>query len=167
MQRTHARLYAMSFMVMLLLLAGCTQVTRETVPPRVSLASLSILQLGLLEQRYRIGLRLENPNDHPINIRGLEFAVQVNGQDFASGVSNQGALLPELGEAVVEIDATSTLSAVVGQLSELQRSQSLDYRLTGKLRLDNILVPIPFQHSGSVPLRFPTSAAPTAAPEAI
>jgi LEA14-like dessication related protein len=152
------------YLAVLLLLAACTQVTRETVAPQVSLTSLQILQLGLLEQRYRIGLRMQNPNDHPINIRGLEFAVQINGQDFASGVSDEGALLPELGEAVLNIDATSTLSAVLGQLSELQKTQTLDYQLSGKLRLDNLVVPIPFEHSGRVPLQLPTPTAPTKAP---
>ena len=119
--------------------------------------SIRIVELGLLEQRFELGVRLQNPNGHAINIRGLEFSLDVNGQPFASGLSSNGVLLPEYGESVLAIAATSTLGSLLGQLESLSHRQELDYRLSGKLRLDRLLAPVPFDFSGKVPLQPPTS----------
>lgn len=138
-------------LALILLAAACATVIRT--PPSVSLAGVDLESIGLFEQRYVLQLRLRNPNDADIPIEGLSFDVEVNGMHFASGLSNAVVRVPRLGEALVEVPATSNLGAFLRQWRELRQGgrDSLDYRIKGSVRVTGYGA-IPFDHKGEVPL---------------
>ena len=87
----------------LLALAGCATLgTGE--PIEVQLVSLTPLPSTAFEHRLRVDLRLRNPNNRSYEIEGVRFLLDVNGERLASGLSNDRATLPRLGEVVIAGD---------------------------------------------------------------
>lgn len=103
--------------------------------PEVSLAGVTIEEFGLLEQRLGLELRVMNPNDADLPIDGVSFAVDVNGQKFAKGVSNKAVTVPRFGEAIVDVSAVTTLGTLLRQLGELAKDgrDTVRYRVHGQL----------------------------------
>lgn len=118
--------------VVVVLLAGCASLSARS--PEVSLSDVTIEEFGLLEQRLGIRLRVMNPNDAELRIDGVTFAVDVNGQSFAKGVSNKAVTVPRFGEALLDLSAVSTLGDLLRQLGEFAKSgrDTVEYRVHGQ-----------------------------------
>lgn len=101
----------------------------------MSVAGLEALPGEGLELRFLVKLRVQNPNDAPIDYRGLSMELELMGQPFASGVSDAAGSVPRFGEAVIGVPASVSAIAAVRQMLSLPSRdvRSLDYRLRGKL----------------------------------
>lgn len=141
-------------MALALVMTGCAVLRSQVEAPRVTLASVGIESLGLLEQRFELTLRVQNPNGFPINIRGLDYQVVLNGQPFAAGVSNTAARVPASGEAMVTVPVTANLLDTVQQVLKWRTAppDAVDYALDGSVRLSGFDLRMPFEYSGSVPI---------------
>ena len=135
-------------------LAGCATMGGLSEPPRVSLVSIAPVDVHLLEQRFRVTIRIQNPNSRDITIRGLDYQIVVNGRIFAQGVSGKPVTVPAWGENTAEVEVVSTLQRVMEQLEELgNRGQpSLDYAISGHVSVDGIPVPVPFEYQDTLSL---------------
>lgn len=135
-----------------LLLAGCAGLGAYSEAPRVSLVSIQPRELGVLEQRYGLRLRILNPNDTALPLEGMSYSLQINDREFAYGVSRQPVSIPAYGEALLEVDVVSNLLGVLQQLQEANtgKRESLKYRLTGSLSLENRLGKLPFDYRGEL-----------------
>ena len=120
-----------------LLLSGCATLGQRE-PVEVSLAGLEVLEMNLLEQRYLLRLRIMNPDDRAIAIRGMSYQLWLNDSKFARGVSDQAVEVPGFGERVVEVSIVSGLTSVLRQVREFGQGQPerFTYRLAGHLSLD-------------------------------
>ena len=136
----------------LTVLTGCASLSKNMEPPQVTLSNVRVLGVTLLEQQYVLTMRIQNPNDRPLHISGLSFELDINGENFANGVSNQKVTIPGYGQGTLDVTGTSTLAGLLRQLSELERMQELKYGLTGKVKIADIPVPLPFEYEGVVPL---------------
>lgn len=144
--------------LLMMLLAGCSMLRLQTAePPKVAVSSLALTSLSVFEQRFEVGLRLQNPNDFPLPIAGLDYELALGGESFASGVSRQSVVVPALGEGTIMLTVTSNLLRNLEQFYRWQSDppEALDYALTGSLRVADVPVRLPFDYSGSVPLRMP------------
>ncbi|HSC80908.1 MAG TPA: LEA type 2 family protein, partial [Chitinolyticbacter sp.] len=130
---------------------ACAGVPSHFEKPRVSLAGIALKEAGLLEQRFTLTLRIENPNDIAIPIKGLDTTLEINGQPLASGVAAQAVTLPALGEARIAIDVTSNLASLIRQLRRATESGSPRYKLAGKLFVPMRADGVPFTVEGDVP----------------
>lgn len=119
------------------LLAGCAGLFRQIETPRLSVINLQLVAATVFEQQYRIQLRIQNPNTFALSVNGLQYAIEINNQHFASGVSNRSAVIPALDTAVLEVEATSTLMSFFRQVTTLQQGklETISYRLYGKIHL--------------------------------
>ena len=135
---------------MLLWLTGCASLGGYRDPPRVSLVSIEPLEAGLLEQRYRLVLRILNPNSIDLPLAGLSYSLELNDREFAFGVSRQAVTIPALGEALLEVDVISSLLDVLQQVRQLGSVSpaALDYRLSGKINLADSPLRLPFDYRG-------------------
>ncbi|MEN8803655.1 MAG: LEA type 2 family protein, partial [Thiogranum sp.] len=88
--------------VLVMGLASCTALTSKPESPRVTLVGLKLISAELLEQRYQVNLRVMNPNAFELPVRGIDFRLDINGQAFADGVSNQAVDVPAYGENIIE-----------------------------------------------------------------
>ena len=142
------------FLALLLtaLLGACATLGPYQEPPRVSLASIQPKEMGLLEQRYGLQLRILNPNDTAIPLEGLSYSLEINDREFAYGVSRQSVSIPAYGEALLDVDVVSNLLNVLRQVQELGTEQrsTLKYRLSGKMHLASRVGSLPFDYQGEL-----------------
>ena len=104
-------------------------------PLNVTIADLKPIEVGVLEQRYALKVRLLNPNDVEIVFDGVVFDLEINDTPFAKGVSNQSSVIPRFGEAVIDVQAVSGLQNILWQINELLKGErtTLTYRIKGRL----------------------------------
>lgn len=135
-------------------LGACATLMQRLEPPRVSLAGLELEEIGLFEQRYRLRLRIQNPNDVELPIAGMDFRLYLNEEEFASGLSNQQATVPAFGEQLVEARVTSSITGILEQLQRLSRTEAhtFSYRLAGHVKLLHRSTKYPFDYRGEVDL---------------
>ncbi|MBN3792849.1 LEA type 2 family protein [Burkholderia sp. Ac-20353] len=115
-------------------LGGCASLTRE--PVRVTVAGLEPLVGQGLEMRFNLKLRVQNPNDAPIDYDGIAVTLELNGQPFASGVSDRTGVVPRFGEAVLDVPVSVSAFAAARQAFNLAGAASageLPYALRGRL----------------------------------
>jgi LEA14-like dessication related protein len=117
------------------LLSGCAGLSGIDEPPRVNLVGLRPVEMNLLEQRYRAKLRIRNPNDAPLKVRGMDYTIHINERQFADGVSDRRFTVPPYGESVIEVTLNSSLFRLLEQFSRLQGGDKLvlRYRISGGL----------------------------------
>ena len=133
-----------------LVASGCASMLGRE-PIEVDVAGITPLASTAFEHRLRVDLRLRNPNDRAYEIDGLRFVLDVNGSRLASGVSNEPATLPRLGDVVVPVTTTTTTLDLVNQIVAFGRQPQpqFDYALRGKLFLKGIWGSLSFEHRGS------------------
>jgi len=128
--------------------AGCATVDSEAL--RVSVASISVTNASLLEQRYLLRVRLQNPSGRELQLDGLVYDLSLNGRLFARGVSDQSVVVPRFGEAVIELPAVGSTGAVIRQVLDLGARKQVDYRLIGRAAQGGTT--IRFDGKGDVPI---------------
>ena len=142
--------YLASVMV---LLSACTGLPLQPKTPEISLTGIQVEKLGLDEQRFRIRLRLHNPNNFALPVRSLDYALQLNGQKFAEGASTRPITVPALGESELELEVAGRLQNALPQIVALGTGSSLNYSLSGNVALSDFPLKIPFSKQGKVSLR--------------
>ncbi len=63
-------------------LTACSGLPLNAVAPKVSVAEVDIKSLGVFEQHFDVGLRVNNPNDFDLTIEALDFELELNGRAF-------------------------------------------------------------------------------------
>lgn len=120
----------------LLLLAGCTTLPGHD-PLRVPVAGIEPLQGEGMELRLLTRLRVQNPNDSPIEYRGGYVKFEVQGKTFATGVADATGTVPAFGESVIEVPVTASAMRMAHQVFGVMRGggppEKLQYSMSGKL----------------------------------
>ncbi|MFK8016191.1 MAG: LEA type 2 family protein [Gammaproteobacteria bacterium] len=145
--------WAVLFVGLMLATSGCSTLTNSVESPTLSLSNVTMLQSNLLEQRYRLTLRVQNPNGIGLPVKGMNYAVKFAGIDFASGVTPNSFRIPANGEHLVDIDVTTNLLRSAQQLMRYFKDDpdTLDYQLSGSIQVDIPFVgAVPFTKSGTV-----------------
>ena len=142
------------FAVVLLLfgLGGCVK-PKTVQAPSIALQNVKLLEAEGLNQKLQVELLVSNPNDFDIPLTGLRFGMQMNGLDFAEGLSNQRVDIPRLGRAVVPVEVRVSILAVMKQIQAVQKKKGLEYRVAGTAFLDHVLLPkVDFDRQGKLDL---------------
>jgi len=136
------------------LLAACTSMPSSLRAPTCELVSVQMLSTDMFAQRFRVRLRVDNPNDIELPVTGLEFTVFMAGDRFAEAMGNEEFLLPAKGNAEFDMLVTTNFVSSFGRL--LSRStngklEDVEYEIVGKISVDKGVVrKIPFNHRGTV-----------------
>jgi LEA14-like dessication related protein len=145
-----------ALLALAVLASGCSLFVPKLETPKLSVVNLELQKSDLWEQRMKVRMRVENPNDRPIPVKGLTVALEVQGQELAHGVSGASFNVPALGEAEFDMNMTANMAGALLKLlgSGKQLGDSVDYRLSGKLSLsEGLLRSIPFEDRGSFKLQ--------------
>lgn len=139
---------------------GCASFGSLLESPEVSVVNLQPEPSTGLEQRFKVDLRLSNPNQSPLDVDGLRFELEVNGQRLARGQTGDSVHVPRLGDAMLSVHATTTLMDVFRQVWALQKAKGVRYRVTGRVFLEGLFPPyLDFEHEDElVTLPEPTTA---------
>ena len=128
--------------------------------PEVSVVNLVPEASSGFEQRFQVDLRITNPNERPLEVDGLRFTLDVNGERLARGQTGDSVSVPRLGDAVISVHATTTLLDVLRQVWAAQAAKGVSYRVEGRVFLKGLFPPhIDFEHEGEL-LSPPQPAAP-------
>ena len=126
------RLWCATALISVLVVA-CAMIGGD--PIKVQVVGLEPLQGQGMELRFAAKLRVQNPNETPIDYDGIAVELEVRGSAFASGVSDARGTIPRYGETVVTVPVTVSAFAIVRQamgFASGDRSK-IDYVLRGKV----------------------------------
>lgn len=134
-------------------LAGCASLPHNAIAPKVSVADVDLKSLGLFEQRFDVGLRVNNPNDFDLKIEALDFELELNGRAFAKGLTRVTTLVPAASSSVVRVDAVTQSDNLIQQIKTLPPGLlkgNVPYRITGRVKTDKSSRWFPFEQTGTV-----------------
>ncbi|MCX5834481.1 MAG: LEA type 2 family protein [Deltaproteobacteria bacterium] len=135
------------------LMAGCTGLFLSAERPRINLSNIQPKDVKLLEQVFTMDLRIQNPSESAIDVKGLAFDLEINNIQFATGVSNKQLTIQPFTSQVIQVEAVTTLANLLRQVSQVQKSvdaSKLKYRLKGTIHTGSTFGRIPFDESGEI-----------------
>jgi LEA14-like dessication related protein len=123
-------------LAILSLLAACAMlVSHDSL--QVSVAGVESLEGQGMELRMLVKLRVQNPNDVPIDYDGVYLRLDVLDRTFATGVSAEHGTVPRFGEGVIAVPVTISIVNVGRYAFSLFQGgkvpDRINYRLEGKL----------------------------------
>lgn len=138
-----------------LLLGGCAASRFET--PDLKVVGVEMQRGDLFEQRFKVHLRVLNPNDRELPVKGITATMDLNGEEFAQGVAGEPFTVPAFGEAEFDMLLSANMASAILKLVSGMRdgkvTESFDYRVYGKLSLaSGFMRTIPFEEKGSIKL---------------
>jgi LEA14-like dessication related protein len=143
-----------SVFLLLFTMLGCAGVGKRLEPPSVKLADIRLEALNVLEAVFDVKLRVFNTNDTALQIRGIECKIDLNGKEFAMGVTESEVEVPSYGTALLPLQVYSSVFDIIKNAADLPSQNQLDYRIKGKLRLGGSAFPsiLPFESQGHISL---------------
>lgn len=168
-RRRASVLMILLFCCLPLLLTGCPSTVMQSLPwgdkeeLKIALSDIELQEIKALETIFLLKLRVANPNDTATEIRSLKCDLEINGEPFASGISDERQGVPPFGTISVPVVVYTSKFAIVGSVIEIlqkdvqqygnKAEEPLNYELTGQLHLgqDGKEV-LPFQVSGKIVL---------------
>jgi LEA14-like dessication related protein len=119
----------------MLALFGCTTLSQQD-PLQVTVAGIEPLEGEGLEMRMIVKLRVQNPNDTPVDYNGAYVKLDVQDRTFASGVSDATGSVPRFGESIISVPVTASFLRMVRQVMGVVDGKPVDeirYSMSGKL----------------------------------
>ncbi len=118
-----------------LALIGCATLSSED-PLQVTVAGIEPLEGEGLEMRYMVKLRVQNPNDAPVDYNGAYVKLDVQDRTFATGVSDESGSVPRFGESIISVPLTASVLRMVRQVMGVMDGKPVEqvrYSMSGKL----------------------------------
>ena len=149
MNKKHSR---WCFIALVLLPLGCAALYQNMERPRINIANIMPRDIKLFEQVFDLELRIQNPNNTPLEINGLAFDLEINGKRFATGVSNQSLVIDRLSSDVIHVEAITTLVGFLRQVAEYQETPNprVGYRIMGSIYSGSSNVKLRFDDYGEI-----------------
>lgn len=145
------------------LLAGCAGLTSSFEAPKVSLADIQVREIKTLETSFLVQLRVMNPNDFPLEIKGLSCDLEVDERQFASGLQGDTQTIEPYTSTLIPVEVYASVldmvNSVIGFIHSANKPEtemeSLTYRLVGKIRVSTgkLTRNVPFESEGELNLK--------------
>lgn len=143
-----------------LTLAGCAGIGKPLETPRVSISNIQVQESKGMETAFLVQLRVTNPNDVDLDIKGVDCDLEINGKPFAYGISNTPVKVPAFGSETVPVTVYSSVLDIIKSLFGLQHREDLSYQVKGKVRMAGggfMPSTLPFDSQGTVSIKELTS----------
>ena len=141
------------------LAAGCATMGAKLESPKVSILGVQMLTTDIFAQKFKVRVKVENPNDIELKVTGLEYQILLMGDSFAEGNSTDKFLLPAKGEAEFDMSVTTNFVSSLGRLISRKgggKLEDVDYEIVGTVYIDKgMLKKIPFSDKGTVDFNKP------------
>jgi LEA14-like dessication related protein len=125
----------MTLAVMSVAPQGCASLQGRD-PLHVTVAGIEPLESQGMELRLLVKLRVQNPNDAPVDYSGVAVEMNVRGKAFATGVSDASGSVPRFGESLISVPVTVSAFRMVSHALDLMNSGAsgpITYEMKGKL----------------------------------
>ncbi|MDP9656177.1 UNVERIFIED_ORG: LEA14-like dessication related protein [Pseudomonas putida] len=130
MRSVHAVLISL-----LLCLGACSSLPNRD-PLKINVVGIEPLQGEGMEVRFAVTIRVQNPNDYNLTYSGVALDLDINGQPFASGVSDQRGEIGRFSDTVVSVPVSVSAFSFIRQtygISQMKNLNNMPYILRGKL----------------------------------
>jgi len=135
-------------------LSACSLFVPKLEPPHLTVVGVEFQKGQLWQQKLKVRLHVQNPNDRVLPIKGITYTLEVNGQEFAHGDSAASFVVPALGEAEFDMNMTANMAGTIISLLSHGSDTSVDYQIVGRISLsEGLLRSIPFDQHGSFKLQ--------------
>lgn len=143
-------------LMMAALFQGCTVLTPDFEEPSVQVTGLEPLPSSRGgDLRFRIRLRVDNPNSVPLSLAGLYYTLELAGHKVVTGTASDLPRIPAYGGDDIVVDASANLMGSFMAAAELMsmRGDTVPYTLEAKLGLQRTFPPsIRVRKSGEIRL---------------
>ena len=159
MQRRPFR-FAAAALLAVWTLSGCAGIGKPLETPRVSLSNIQVQESKGMETAFLVLLRVANPNDVDLDIKGVDCDLEINGKPFAYGISNAQVKVPAFGSETIPVTVYSSVLDIIKGLFGLPQREDLSYQVKGKVRMaGGGIMPstLPFDSQGTVSIKDLTS----------
>ncbi len=135
-------------------LSGCSLFVPKLQAPHLSVVNVELQKGQLWQQKLKVRMHVENPNDRVLPIKGIVYTLDVNGQEFAHGESAASFVVPAQGEAEFDMNTTANMAGALMSLIGHGPDSNVEYHLAGRVSLsEGLLRSIPFDQRGSFRLQ--------------
>ena len=122
---------------LLVSLGGCSSwLSDDFRDPEVRLLKVDVIKAKLLEQKFVLRFRVDNPNDISLPIRGLNYNVKLNGVLLAEGQSDKSFTVPARGHQTFDVPVRTNLwrhlKRIVNSLED--PDEPISYQLQGEVK---------------------------------
>ena len=137
-----------------LTLAGCSLFVPKLQTPRLSVVGVELQKGAIWQQKLKVRMHVDNPNDRELPIKGITYTLDVNGQEFAHGESAAAFVVPALGEAEFDMNMTANMAGTIISVLKHGTDADIEYHLTGRISLAHgLLRSVPFDQEGTFKLQ--------------
>ncbi len=135
-------------------LCGCSLFVPKVQAPHLTVVGIELQKGSLWQQKLKVRMHVDNPNDRVLPIKGITYTLDVNGQEFAHGESAASFVVPPLGEAEFDMNMTANMAGTIISLLSHGSDASVDYHLAGRISLSQgFLRSVPFDQHGTFKLQ--------------
>jgi LEA14-like dessication related protein len=130
-------------------LSACSLFVPKLEKPTLSVVRVQMLKSDLWHQEFKVRIRVQNPNDRELPVKGIVYELDVEGQELAHGMSGDSFVVPALGEAEFDMSVSANMANMLIKLLNKGGSQ-VEYRIYGKISLSaGLLRSIAFDDHGT------------------
>jgi len=151
--------YLLCALFMSVILSGCTTLSPNFEQPKVHVTSIKAPSRGSVDQLFLVGLRVSNPNNVALDIKGLSYELSVDGIALASGVTADIPLVGAYSEASFEVPVSlSVLNSLrlfkrLLETPQKEGKMELPYELEARIDVGGAWLPkISVSERGVIPL---------------
>ena len=141
----------LALLVLAALLSACSLMQLKA--PDVTPTTVEVVDVQLTQQKFNVGLHVQNPNDRSLPIKSANCTLQIQGVDVGRGETTEPFEVPAHGESDINMVVTTNLATSVPNLVMrlFTNGEMPSYRLSGSVNPDiTLLPPIPFSKSGQL-----------------
>lgn len=132
----YSRIIATLTLLAALALSGCASwLDAGPQDPEVSLVRVELVKANLLQQRFKLHFRIDNPNDETLTVRALHYRIQLDQWLLAEGESDQWLTVEPHSRASLVVPVRTNLWPYLKPLAKrLEKpGRPIPYRLEGTL----------------------------------
>ncbi|PTT30541.1 LEA type 2 family protein [Pseudomonas sp. HMWF021] len=123
-------------LLLLLNLGGCASwFGDDSIDPAVHLVKVEVVRAKLLEQKFILHFRIDNPNDSDLTVRGMEYRIHLADMLLAEGEHEHWITVGPKSSGFYRIPIRTNLWPRVKDVVKMLKSpnQQIPYRLRGEM----------------------------------
>ena len=128
----------------IILISGCALTGKDLDKPEIEITSLNLMPMTGMEARFKIGLRIINPNREAFTVKGMSYNLNLDGFKVIRGVSSENFSVDAYSEKELSITASTSLFQSLGFIKDFissANSEPMKYTFETKLDTGSVVMP--------------------------